>query len=137
MNDLTINEAANRLPPFARYLGIKITHISRERVTGELTVREELNNRFGVMHGGALMALADNLGGTAASANLKQGQTTATIESKTNFFASVQVGDVAKGECLPLHRGRSTTVWQTRITRGDGKLCAVVTQTQLVLDPAK
>jgi uncharacterized protein (TIGR00369 family) len=100
-----------------------------------LPVRDDLNNRFNIMHGGAIMALADNLGGTAASANLKPGQTTTTLESKTNFFAGIPVGDVAKGDCTPLHRGRTTMVWQTRITRNDGKLCALVTQTQMVLDP--
>jgi uncharacterized protein (TIGR00369 family) len=124
-------------PPFATFLGLKITHVSPERVTAELPVREELNNRFGIMHGGAIMALADNLGGTATTANLKPGQTTTTIESKTNFFAGIPVGDVARAECTPLHRGRTTMVWQTRITRGDGKLAAVVTQTQLVLNRKK
>jgi uncharacterized protein (TIGR00369 family) len=80
------------------------------------------------------MALADNLGGTATTANLKDGQSTTTIESKTNFFTAVPIGDTAYAECLPLHRGRTTMVWQTRVTRSDGKLCAVVTQTQLVLE---
>ena len=82
-----MNEAANKQPPFAEFLGLKITHVSPERVTAELVARDELNNRFGILHGGALMALADNLGGTATTANLKPGQSTTTIESKTNFFA--------------------------------------------------
>ncbi len=69
-----MNDAANKQPPFAEFLGINITHVSPERVTAELPVREELNNRFGIMHGGAIMALADNLGGTATTANLKDGQ---------------------------------------------------------------
>lgn len=120
-------------PPFATFLGIKVTSVSPVKVTAELPVREDLNNRFGIMHGGAIMALADNLGGTATTANLKPGQSTTTIESKTNFFAAIPVGDVAYAETTPLHRGRTTMVWQTRITRGDGKLCAIVTQTQLVL----
>ena len=132
-----MNEAANRQPPFAEFLGIKVTHVSPERVTAELVARDDLNNRFGIMHGGAIMALADNLGGTATTANLKPGQATATVESKTNFFAAVPIGDIAKAECIPLHRGRTTMVWQTRITRRDGKLCALVTQTQLVLDPGR
>jgi uncharacterized protein (TIGR00369 family) len=132
-----MNEAANRQPPFAEFLGLKITHLSAERVAAELPVREEFNNRFDIMHGGAIMALADNLGGTAASANLKPGQSTTTVESKTNFFAGIPIGDVAYAECTPLHRGRTTMVWQTRITRKDGRLCALVTQTQLVLDPKK
>jgi uncharacterized protein (TIGR00369 family) len=121
-------------PRFAAFMGMKITHVSPERVTGELVVTENLTNRNGVLHGGALMAFADNLGGTAATANLPAtGGSTATIESKTNFFAGIPAGDVAKAECTPLHRGRTTTVWQTRITRGDGKLAAIVTQTQLMM----
>jgi uncharacterized protein (TIGR00369 family) len=133
----TINETAYTQPAFAQFLGIKMTHISPERVTAELYVKEELNNRFNIMHGGAIMALADNIGGTATTANLKEGQTTTTIESKTNFFAAIPIGDTAKAECTALHRGRTTMVWQTRITRSDGKLCAMVTQTQLVLEKKK
>lgn len=132
-----INETANIQPAFAQFLGIKMTHISLERVTAELFVKDELNNRFGIMHGGAIMALADNVGGTATTANLKDGQTTTTIESKTNFFAAIPIGDTAKAECIPLHRGRTTMVWQTRITRNDGRLCAMVTQTQMVLERKK
>jgi len=132
MNE-AMNELAQQQPPFALFLGMKITHVSPERVTAELTAREELNNRFGILHGGAIMALADNLGGTATTANLKGGQSTTTIESKTNFFAAIPIGDTAYAECTPLHRGRTTMVWQTRITRGDGRLCALVTQTQMVL----
>ena len=128
-----VNEAALIQPAFAQFLGIKMTHISPERVTAELYVKDDLNNRFGIMHGGAIMALADNVGGTATTANLKEGQTTTTIESKTNFFAAVPIGDTAKAECIALHRGRTTMVWQTRITRNDGRLCAMVTQTQMVL----
>jgi uncharacterized protein (TIGR00369 family) len=121
-------------PQFAGFMGMKITHVSPERVTAEMPVTAELTNRNHVLHGGALMAFADNLGGTAATANLPAtGGSTATIESKTNFFAPIPQGDVAKAECTPLHRGRTTTVWQTRITRGDGKLAAIVTQTQLMM----
>ena len=137
MNDVSINEAARSQPPFAHFLGLTITHVSPERVCAELVARDELTNRFGLIHGGALMALADNLGATATMANLKPGQTTTTIESKTNFFVGIPTGDVAKAECTALHRGRTTMVWQTRITRGDGKLCAMVTQTQLVLERKK
>jgi 1,4-dihydroxy-2-naphthoyl-CoA hydrolase len=129
-----INEAAYIQPAFAEFLGVKLTHVSAERVTGELPAREDLNNRFGIVHGGAIMALADMLGGTATIANLKEGQSTTTIESKTNFFAPVPISDIAYAECTALHRGRSTMVWQTRITRGDGRLCALVTQTQMVLE---
>jgi 1,4-dihydroxy-2-naphthoyl-CoA hydrolase len=132
-----VNAHAYNQPPFAKYLGMKIIEITPDRVLAELVVREDLNNRFGIMHGGAIMALADNCGGTAASANLKDGQTTTTIESKTNFFAAIPIGDVAKAECTALHKGRTTMVWQTRVTRNDGRLCALVTQTQMVLDKKK
>jgi uncharacterized protein (TIGR00369 family) len=123
----------NLQPPFAEFMGMKITHLSKDKVEAEMPMREELNNRLGMMHGGAIMAFADNLGGTAASANLRAGERTATIESKTNFFAPIPVGDVARAECTPLHRGRTTMVWQTKITRNDGRLCALITQTQIVI----
>jgi uncharacterized protein (TIGR00369 family) len=128
---------AKKQPPFAEFLGIKITSISPERVTSELAVREEFNNRYGIMHGGVIMALADNAAGTATTANLKEGQSTTTIESKTNFIAPIPIGDVARAEAVALHRGRTTMVWQTRITRDDGRLCALVTQTQMVLERGK
>src|SRR5882757_7583403 len=99
-----INAHAYNQPPFATFLGIKITEVTADRVTAKLVVREELNNRFGIMHGGAIMALADNCGGTAASANLKEGQSTTTIESKTNFFSAIPIGNVAKAECTALHK---------------------------------
>ena len=125
-------------PPFASFMGMRILEATPDRVVAELTVTENLTNRNGVLHGGALMAFADNLGGTAATANLPaSGGSTATIESKTNFFTAIPIGDTAYAECTPLHRGRTTMVWQTRITRGDGKLCALVTQTQLVLERKK
>ena len=120
-------------PPYADLIGMKITLVSKDKVLAELPVREALNNRFGVLHGGAVMSLADNIGGTATFANLREGERTATIESKTNFFAPIPVGDTAFAECTPLHKGRTTMVWQTRITRSDGRLCALVTQTQIVI----
>jgi 1,4-dihydroxy-2-naphthoyl-CoA hydrolase len=135
--NFAINSEAELQPPFASLIGMKVIHVSRDKVIAELPVREELNNRFGALHGGAVMALADNLGGTATIANLPKGGRTATIESKTNFFASIPIGDVAHAECTPLHRGRSTMVWQTRITRSDGRLCALVIQTQIVIPPVE
>lgn len=123
----------DQLPPFAKLLGVVIKEISRDVVKAEITVSEDHNNRNGVMHGGAVMAFADHLGGMATSANLREDQATTTVESKTNFFAAIPIGDVIRGECTPLHRGRTTMVWQTRITRSDGKLAAMVTQTQLVM----
>jgi 1,4-dihydroxy-2-naphthoyl-CoA hydrolase len=132
-----MNPDAELQPPFADFMGMKITHVSPDKVTAEMFVRDDLNNRNGTLHGGAVMALADNLGGTATMANLPKGCRTATIESKTNFFTAIPVGDTAYAECTPLHRGRSTMVWQTRITRNDGRLCALVIQTQIVILPEK
>jgi 1,4-dihydroxy-2-naphthoyl-CoA hydrolase len=123
--------------PFAEFLGIKLTHVSPEKVEAELVVRKELATVADIMHGGAIMALADNLGGVATVVNLPKGARTATIESKTNFFAAIPVGETARAECTPLHRGRTTMVWQTKITRNDGRLCALVTQTQIVIPAEK
>ncbi len=120
------------LPPFTQLLGVNVLHRSPERSEAELIVREELCNRRGVLHGGAVMALGDTLGGMTAIMSLPVGGRTATIESKTNFFAAVPKGDTAHAVCVPLHRGRTTMVLETRITRGDGKLAAIVTQTQLI-----
>jgi 1,4-dihydroxy-2-naphthoyl-CoA hydrolase len=120
------------LPPFTQLLGVNVLHRSPERSEAELIVREELCNRRAVLHGGAVMALGDTLGGMTAIMSLPDGGRTATIESKTNFFAAVPKGDTAHAVCIPLHRGRSTMVLETRITRGDGKLAAIVTQTQLI-----
>src|SRR5262249_47394533 len=101
--NFVINPEAQIQPPFADLIGMKVTHVSPDKVIAELPVREKLNNRFGTLHGGAVMALANNLGATAPTANLPKGGRTATIESKTNFFASVPGGDVARAQCTPLH----------------------------------
>jgi 1,4-dihydroxy-2-naphthoyl-CoA hydrolase len=122
-----------RQPVFSKLLGARITHASRERLEAELVVRDDLANPRGILHGGVLMALADHLGGAATFANLSAGAATTTIESKTNFFAPVSRGDTVRAQCTPLHRGRTTMVWETRIFRSDGKLAAIVTQTQLVM----
>jgi 1,4-dihydroxy-2-naphthoyl-CoA hydrolase len=119
--------------PFSTFLGIEVVSVTPDGVVGELKVRRELCTRPDVLHGGAYMAFADTIGAVATVANLKEGETTTTIESKTNFFAAIPLGDTARAECTPLHKGRSTMVWQTKITRADGRLCAVVTQTQMVL----
>src|ERR1700728_1146692 len=113
----TIMSHAAELPqiPFAQFLGVKITHVSPDRVEAELVVRDELETLPGILHGGAIMALADNIGATATFVNLPAGARTTTIESKTNFFAAIPHGETARAECTPLHRGRTTQVWQTRI----------------------
>ena len=119
--------------PFARLIGLNVTGVTPERVQAELVVREDLCTRPAVLHGGAVMTLADTLGALGTVANLPAGASTTTIESKTNFFAGIPLGDTARADCTPLHKGRTTMVWVTRITRGDGRLAAVVTQTQLVI----
>jgi uncharacterized protein (TIGR00369 family) len=120
--------------PLTRWLGISFLHATPERVTAELVVREELCNNAGILHGGVLMAFADTLGACGTSLNLSDGAHTTTIESKTNFLAPAPAGTKVTGESLPLHRGRRTMVWQTRITTEEGGLVAVVTQTQLVIE---
>ena len=124
-------------PGFMKLMGFRLGDYSADKVEGFVEVRPELSNRGGVMHGGAIMAMADTLGGAGTIANLPEGARTVTIESKTNFFAGIPIGDVAKAECTPLHIGRTTSVWQTKITRGDGKLAALVTQTQMMFTREK
>src|SRR3954471_1377572 len=123
--------------PFSSLMGVNVVSVTPDLVIGELKVREDLCTRPAVLHGGAYMAFADTIGAVATVANLKEGEGTTTIESKTNFFAAIPLGDTARAECTPLHRGRTTMVWQTRITRNDGKLAALVTQTQLVIPAGK
>ena len=129
---MTIDTAIAQ-PTFSKFLGIRIIEITPERVRAELAVREDFRNRGGVMHGGAVMAFADTLGAAATVLNLREGQGTTTIESKTNFVGPAPVGTTVIGETTPIHRGRRTQVWTTRITTAEGKLVAVVTQTQMVL----
>lgn len=119
--------------PFARLLGVEFRAAAPDRVVAEMTVRDDLCTIPATLHGGAIMAFADTLGGCATFLNLKPGQGTTTIESKTNFVAGAPVGMTVTGECTAVHRGKRTMVWQTRITRPDGRLVALVTQTQMVL----
>jgi 1,4-dihydroxy-2-naphthoyl-CoA hydrolase len=119
--------------PFAELLGIEFVSASPDKVVAEMTVREDLCTRPAVLHGGAIMAFADTLGATGTILNLKGGAGTTTIESKTNFIAPAPVGTRVRGETTPLHRGRRTMIWQTRVTTSEGRLVALVTQTQLVL----
>jgi uncharacterized protein (TIGR00369 family) len=120
--------------PFAALLGIDYTSATPERVTAELTVRDDLCTRPAILHGGAIMAFADTLGAAATILNLPAGGGTATIESKTNFVAPAPLGAKVSGETTPVHRGRRTMVWQTRVTTEAGRLVALVTQTQMVLE---
>ena len=130
--DLIVRLKENPLP-FAALLGIEVISAAPERILAEISVREDLCTRPAVMHGGAIMAFADTLGALGAVANLKDGASTTTIESKTNFVGAAALGARLVGESTAVHLGRRTMVWQTRVTTKDGKLIALVTQTQLVL----
>jgi len=122
---------------FPGLLGIRFLEAEPARVRASVEVQERLCTVPGILHGGVIMAFADTLGAVATSLNLRQGDATTTIESKTNFLAAARSGTSIFGECTPLHRGRRTMVWQTRVTSADGKLLALVTQTQAVLERAK
>ena len=126
-----------RIPPFSKLLGIRFLSATPESVIAEMLVRDDLCTTPAILHGGAIMAFADTLGACATVINLREGYSTTTIESKTNFFAPAPAGTKVTGECLPLHRGKRTMAWQTRITSESGRLIAVVTQTQMVLEPQK
>jgi 1,4-dihydroxy-2-naphthoyl-CoA hydrolase len=122
--------------PFAKLMGVNVTEASPERIVAELTVREDLCTAGGILHGGALMAFADSLGAIGAFLSLPEGATgTTTIESKTNFLGAAKVGAVVRAETTPVHRGKRTSVWQTKIGTAEGKPVALVTQTQMVLFP--
>ena len=99
-----------------------------------LEVRPDLCTVGGILHGGAMMAFADTLGAVGTFVSLPEGKRTTTIDSSTKFIAGARVHSTVTGECVALHRGRTTMVWQTSIRSAEGRLCAVVTQTQLVLD---
>ena len=122
---------------FPSVLGVRFVEAAPDRVVAEMDVRDEHCTVPGVMHGGAIMAFADTLGATGTALNLPRGAGTTTIESKTNFFAAAHPGETIRAECTPLHRGRRTMVWQTRILSPQGKLLALVTQTQMVLEPRR
>jgi 1,4-dihydroxy-2-naphthoyl-CoA hydrolase len=120
-------------PLFPGLMGIEITEATEEKVTASMLVRPELCTYGGVLHGGAFMAFADTIGAVGTVMNLPPGARTTTIESKTNFLGAAAVNTRVTAQSIPLHRGRTTMVWQTMIRSEAGKLCAVVTQTQMVL----
>lgn len=119
--------------PFAALLGVEFVSAAADRIVARMTVRDDLCTRPAVLHGGAVMAFADTLGAVGTIVNLPAGAATTTIESKTNFIAPAPAGTHVVGEATPIHRGRRTMVWQTRVTNAEGRLVALVTQTQLVL----
>ncbi len=119
--------------PFAKLMGVVMTSVTKDRIEGELQVTEELCTiPTNIFHGGAIMALADNMGGIGAFVTMPPGATTTTIESKTNFLRAIMVGETAKAVTTPINLGRTLQVWKTEIFRDDGKLAAVVTQTQII-----
>jgi 1,4-dihydroxy-2-naphthoyl-CoA hydrolase len=115
-------------------LGMRFVTLEPDRVVAELTIRDDLRTIGGALHGGTLMAFADSVGATGTVVNLAEGQFTTTLESKTNFFAAGRAG-VVRAEATPLHKGRRTHVWQTRITDESGRLLSLTLQTQMVLEP--
>jgi 1,4-dihydroxy-2-naphthoyl-CoA hydrolase len=120
-------------PLFPGLMGLQLTEMSPDRVVATMLVRPDLCTTGGILHGGAHMAFADTLGAVGTFVNLPEGKGTTTVESSTKFIGSAKVGTTVTGECTPLHKGRTTMVWQTAVRNEQGKLCAMVTQTQLVL----
>ena len=121
-------------PLFPGLMGIEFKVLELDRVVAELNVRPDLCTSGDIMHGGAYMAFADTLGAVGTLLNLSDGQRTTTTDSSTKFIAGAKSGSLVVGESIALHRGRTTMVWQTMIKNDQGKLCAVVTQTQLIMD---
>lgn len=121
-------------PLFPGLMGVQLKEVTPERVVATMLVRPELCTAGGILHGGAHMAFADTLGAVGTVVNLPAGQRTTTTDSSTKFIGAAAVNTTVTGECIALHRGRTTMVWQTSIRNDHGKLCSVVTQTQLVLD---
>ncbi len=111
------------------HLGMRIVEVAPERVVGELEIGEHLKTTTGAVHGGTLMAFADTIGAVGTSA---MGLKTATLESKTNFFAAATAGKL-RAESTALHKGRRTHVWQTRVTDDSGRLLSLTIQTQMIL----
>ena len=123
-------------PLFPGLMGVRLLEVAGDRVLAEMDVRPDLCTAGGILHGGAYMAFADTLGAVGTVLNLAAGQRTTTTDSSTKFIAGAKVNTKIVGESVALHRGRTTMVWQTSIRNAEGKLCALVTQTQLVLDAA-
>lgn len=120
--------------PFSNLMGVEILERDKARVVGRMVVREDLCTSGGILHGGAYMAFADALGAIGGVLNLSPGTRTTTLESKTNFLRGAPVGSTVTGEATPLHVGRRSSVWTTRITNDEGKLLALVTQTQMTIE---
>jgi uncharacterized protein (TIGR00369 family) len=119
--------------PFAKHLGIELVSASKDKVVARMLVRPEFCTVPAVIHGGAVMAFADTLGACGTFLNLPEGASTTTIESKTNFIGPAPAGTTITAETTPIHRGKRTMIWQTKVTSAEGRLVGIVTQTQMVL----
>lgn len=124
---------AQLAPLFPGLMGVQLEQADPDKVVATMVVRPDLCTAGSTLHGGAFMAFADTIGAVATVLNMPAGARTTTIESKTNFFSGAPAGSTVRAECTPLHRGRTTMVWQTVISSEAGKRCAMVIQTQLVL----
>lgn len=132
--DKLLSKLIEHMPAFSKLLGVELVSVAPERIEARLVAREDMGNGSGILHGGAYMAFADYLGAIGTVINLPKGAGTTTMESKTNFFAPARLGSTVIGVSTPLHRGRRTQVWQTRLTNAEGRLLAMITQTQMVLE---
>ena len=139
-DDFSESLAAGDLQAFSdkvnspRHIGIELIAADKDRIEGRLPITKDLTNHLPNVHGGAIMSLADAMGAIGAHLNMPEGAAgTTTIESKTNFIKPAMEGDTLHAVCKPLSTGRRLSVWQSDITRNDGKRVAVVTQTQIYL----
>ncbi len=133
MSDNNMDQHHFLLPQFPRELGVVLEEVDKDLVVASMVVTASHNNRNGVMHGGAIMALTDTLGGVAAAVNLAEGERTTTVESKTSFLRPIAIGETIKARCEPVKKGRKISIWQTTVYRQDGKACALTLQTQMTL----
>ncbi|MGE0767414.1 MAG: PaaI family thioesterase, partial [Hyphomicrobiaceae bacterium] len=128
-----VDKLRPHVPPFMQMLGVELVSATLDRIEARLAVRDDMGNGSGILHGGVYMSFADYLGAIGTVVNLPRGAQTTTMESKTNFFRPAKTGDIITGVSTPMHKGRRTMVWQTRLTNDENKLLAVITQTQMVI----
>lgn len=128
-----LDKLNRHVPPYMQLLGVELVSATLDRIEARLVVRDDMGNGGGITHGGVYMSFGDYLGAIGTVVNLPKGAMTTTMESKTNFFRPAKSGDVITGISAPVHKGRRTMVWQTRLVDKDGKLLAMITQTQMVI----
>ena len=128
-----IDKLRRNTPTFMTLLGVELVSATLDRIEARMVAREDMGNGSGILHGGAYMSFADYLGAIGTVVNLPKGASTTTMESKTNFFRPCLIGGTVIGVSTPLHKGRRTMVWQTRLSSPDDKMLALITQTQMVI----